>query len=124
MLASYLAILALLPGASQQHSQAQLEVSPHTCIQVSEAKSCAMEIEVTASSHLHQSLCIVIELAKLKRQCFQANQISAKFQVSLTKNASIVLTTENGEVLATKLLSMGKLSSKDYRVRRRFGWGI
>jgi len=124
MLADYFVALLLLPSAVQGQVSPTLEVTPHTCIQESKATKCMMDVQVTASAPNQQTLCVTIELPALKPKCFEGSQLSTHFKVVLETTVNIALTNEVGDVLVQKKLSVGKLTSKNYRVRRRFGWGI
>ncbi|WP_462159567.1 DUF3019 domain-containing protein [Pseudoalteromonas sp. GB56] len=124
MLIDYFVALALVPSALQGNVAPTLDVTPHTCIQDNEATKCKMEVQVSASSSVHQGLCIVIDLPKVQRECFAGNRVKTTYSLTLATTTNITLISESGEILAQKKLTVGKLTSKNYRVRRRFGWGI
>ncbi|WP_442960343.1 DUF3019 domain-containing protein [Pseudoalteromonas sp. GCY] len=83
-----------------------------------------MEIEITASSTNHPQLCLEIALKKEQKACFNSNKISVTYRITLESTTTISLTSSKGVVLISKKLNVGKLATKNYRIRRRFGWGI
>ncbi|MEO2279693.1 DUF3019 domain-containing protein [Pseudoalteromonas pernae] len=124
MLIDYFVALALIPSTMQDNVAPVLDVTPHTCIQENEATRCKMEVHVSASSSAHHTLCIVLDLPKVQRECFVGNRVKTTYSLTLETTTNISLRSESGEILAQKKLTVGKLTSKNYRVRRRFGWGI
>ncbi|WP_105254366.1 DUF3019 domain-containing protein [Pseudoalteromonas sp. T1lg75] len=124
MLVNYFVALSMLPASMQSAVEGTLRVSPHTCIGELQAATCTMDIHVNARSAAAEQLCISIALPKRQYECFNGNRVSVTYQVTLESTTTITLTDQSGVVLAEQKLEVGKLASKNYRVRRRFGWGI
>ncbi|ASD68519.1 hypothetical protein B1L02_16855 [Pseudoalteromonas piscicida] len=114
----------ILSAALAGGAEAMLDVAPHICVQNKHAAACTMEIEVTASSTNHSQLCIEIAVKKELKACYNSNKISVTYRVTLENTTTISLTNNDGEVLISKKLDVAKLATKNYRIRRRFGWGI
>ncbi|MFY8274737.1 DUF3019 domain-containing protein [Pseudoalteromonas sp. SSDWG2] len=124
MLIEYFVALTLLPPTVQDYVAPSLEVSPHTCIAEHKATRCEIEVHVKAHASSHSSLCLVISLPVPQTECFNGHTISTTYRLTLESTTDIALTNKAGTVLAKEKISVGTLSSNNYRVRRRFGWGI
>lgn len=124
MLVNFFVALSMLPASMQSEVEGTLKVSPHTCISELQDTSCTMEIHVSAIAATAEKLCISIALPKRQYECFDGNRVSVSYKVTLERSTTVILMDQSGMVLAEQELQVGKLTSKNYRVRRRFGWGI
>ncbi|MFY8351549.1 DUF3019 domain-containing protein [Pseudoalteromonas sp. SSM20] len=121
MLLEHFVALLFIPTAVLGPS---LEVTPHTCIYEGKVPKCEMNVKVTASAPGNSSLCILIELPEFVPRCFNESKLSTNYHITLESTVNVILTNESGNILVQKKLVVGKLNPKNYRVRRRFGWGI
>lgn len=102
-----------------------IDVTPHICV-VSEANEpCHIQVSVHVELNDFEQACLVLSSSPTPIQCFERKgNYQTTLDLELIDSTSVQLVSMKGEVLLQKAITVSRLNRNDYRIKRRFAWGI
>ncbi|MFC3031036.1 DUF3019 domain-containing protein [Pseudoalteromonas fenneropenaei] len=101
-----------------------LEVSPHICVVSNAGDKCNIAVKINIELQDQEEACLVLSPAKQHLACFTNGLHQLVLNLELIDSTALELVNRNGEIVAQKVITVSRLNRNDYRVKRRFGWGI
>jgi hypothetical protein len=102
------------------------QVSPTTCVLDTQQSLCKVTIAIKLTKGAFAEVCLEIENRPQHTQCYSREgiieehiMIAARHPVTIR-----IIDPTNHDIIQQQLLSIAHFDSKDYRVKRRFGWSF